>query len=261
MASDHDNGTENGAADKPRVGRRTIYFLPNLITTAALYFGFFAIVQSTKGNFELASSAIFAALVLDALDGRVARLTRTTSDFGAEYDSLSDVIAFGLAPALVLYEWALYSMNKLGWLVVFVYVACTALRLARFNIRAVMDKRYFQGLPSPAGAAVLAAWVWLIESYNFDAMDLRYVTWVMTLLVAGAMVSNIKFRSFKDMDLKGRVPFIALLPMVMFFVLLAFDAPLVLFAIFFAYFASGPVLKAVRLRRISKRHGAGGADS
>jgi len=239
--------------DKGRVGRRSIYFLPNLITTAALYFGFFAIVQATKGNFELAASAVFAAMVLDALDGRVARLTKTTSDFGAEYDSLSDVIAFGLAPALVLYEWSLYSMNKLGWLVAFIYVACTALRLARFNIRTVLDKRYFQGLPSPAGAAVLAAWVWLLESYEFDALYLSWVTWVLTLLVAGAMVSNIKFRSFKDMDLKGRVPFIALLPVVLFFVLLAFDAPLVLFAIFFAYFVSGPVMKAMRIRKIRRR--------
>lgn len=239
--------------DKGRVGRRSIYFLPNLITTAALYFGFFAIVQSSKGNFELAASAIFAAMVLDALDGRVARLTHTTSDFGAEYDSLSDVIAFGLAPALIVYEWALFSMNRLGWLVAFIYVACTALRLARFNIRAVMDKRYFEGLPSPSAAAVLAAWVWLIESYAFDAVFLRYVTWTLTLCVAGAMVSNIKFRSFKDMDLKGRVPFIALLAVVLFFVLLAFDPPLVLFAIFFVYLLSGPLLKARRILRIRRR--------
>lgn len=241
------------AQERGGVGRRSIYFLPNLITTAALYFAFFAIVQSTKGNFELSASAVFAAMVLDALDGRVARLTKTTSDFGAEYDSLSDMVAFGLAPALLVYDWALYSMNRLGWLVVFIYVACTALRLARFNIRTVMDKRYFQGLPSPAAAAVLAAWVWLLESYDFDAFDLRYVTWILTLCVAGAMVSNIKFRSFKDMDLKGRVPFIALLPVVLFFVLLAFDAPLVLFAIFFGYFISGPVLKAMRVRKIRQR--------
>lgn len=239
--------------DKGRVGRRSIYFLPNLITTAALYFGFFAIVQSSKGNFELAASAIFAAMVLDALDGRVARLTHTTSDFGAEYDSLSDVIAFGLAPALIVYEWALFSMNRLGWLVAFIYVACTALRLARFNIRTVMDKRYFEGLPSPSAAAVLAAWVWLIESYAFDAVYLRYVTWTLTLCVAGAMVSNIKFRSFKDMDLKGRVPFIALLAVVLFFVLLAFDPPLVLFAIFFVYLLSGPLLKVRRVHRIRRR--------
>lgn len=239
--------------DKGRVGRRSIYFLPNLITTAALYFGFFAIVQSSKGNFELAASAIFAAMVLDALDGRVARLTHTTSDFGAEYDSLSDVIAFGLAPALIVYEWALFSMNRLGWLVAFIYVACTALRLARFNIRAVMDKRYFQGLPSPSAAAVLASWVWLIESYAFDAVYLRYATWILTLCVAGAMVSNIKFRSFKDMDLKGRVPFIALLAVVLFFVLLAFDPPLVLFVIFFVYLVSGPALKVKRLHKIHRR--------
>lgn len=248
--------TDRILRERSRVGRRSIYFLPNLITTAALYFGFFAIVQATKGNFELSASAVFAAMVLDALDGRVARLTNTTSDFGAEYDSLSDVIAFGLAPALVVYEWALYSMNKLGWLVAFIYVACAALRLARFNIRHVMDKRYFQGLPSPAAAAVLAAWVWLLESYQFDALGLRYVTWGLTLVVAGAMVSNIKFRSFKDMDLKGRVPFIALLPVVLFFVLLAFDAPLVLFVIFFAYLVSGPVVTVTRIRKVRRRQKA-----
>lgn len=244
---------DRAAREKGRVGRRSIYLLPNLITTAALYFGFFAIVQSSKGNFELAASAIFAAMVLDALDGRIARLTHTTSDFGAEYDSLSDAMAFGLAPALIVYEWALFSMNRLGWLVAFIYVACTALRLARFNIRIVMDKRYFQGLPSPAAAAVLAAWVWVIESYDFDAIYLRYVTWTLTLCAAGAMVSNIKFRSFKDMDLKGRVPFIALLAVLMFLVLLAFDPPLVLFAIFFFYFLSGPALKAMRLYKIRRR--------
>jgi len=247
-------GNPQQPREKPgRVGRRSIYFLPNLITTAALYFGFFAIVQSTKGNFELAASAVFAAMVLDALDGRVARLTNTASDFGAEYDSLSDMIAFGLAPALLVYDWALFSMNRLGWLVAFIYVACTALRLARFNTRAVMDKRYFQGLPSPAAAAVLAAWVWLLESYDFDPLYLSNVTWVLTLCVGGCMVSNIRFRSFKDMDLKGRVPFIALLPVVLFFVLLAFDAPLVLFVIFFSYFLSGPVLKALRIRKIRRR--------
>jgi len=255
MPNDQHN-LDRPARDRGGVGRRSIYFLPNLITTAALYFGFFAIVQATKGNFELSASAVFAAMVLDALDGRVARLTNTSSDFGAEYDSLSDVIAFGLAPALVVYEWALYSMNKLGWLVAFIYVACTALRLARFNIRAVMDKRYFQGLPSPAGAAVLAAWVWLIESYDFDAIYLQYVTWILTLCVAGAMVSNIKFRSFKDMDLKERVPFIALLAVVLFFVLLAFDPPLVLFVIFFAYFISGPIMKAMRILKIRRRRNA-----
>lgn len=251
MPNDHQRLDRTGR-DRGRVGRRSIYFLPNLITTAALYFGFFAIVQSSKGNFEVAASAIFAAMVLDALDGRVARLTHTTSDFGAEYDSLSDVIAFGLAPALILYEWALFSMNRLGWLVAFIYVACTALRLARFNIRTVMDKRYFQGLPSPAAAAVLGGWVWLIESYEFDVLYLRYVTWGLTLAVGGAMVSNIKFRSFKDLDLKERVPFIALLPVVFFFVLLAFDAPLVLFAIFFIYFLSGPIQQALRVRKLRR---------
>lgn len=242
-----------GTDKKPGVGRRSIYFLPNLLTTAALYFGFFAIVQATKGNFQWAASAIFAAMIFDGLDGRVARMTNTTSDFGAEYDSLSDVIAFGLAPALVVYEWSLHSMGKLGWLVTFVYVAGTALRLARFNTRTVLDKRYFQGLPSPAAAALLAAWVWLMAAYEFEAGTLQAFTWILTLCAAGAMVSNIKYKSFKELDLKGRVPFFSLLLVVLFFAVLAFDTPSVLFLMFFAYFISGPVLYIMRSKRVKRR--------
>lgn len=222
-----------------RPGRRGIYILPNLFTTAGLFFGFFAIIQATKGRFELAAMAIFIAMLMDGLDGRIARMTNTTSDFGAEYDSLADVIAFGLTPALVMYEWALGGMGKLGWLAAFIYVAATALRLARFNTQKVADKRYFQGLPSPAAAAVLAAWVWMMDEYGFQGGAVNVASWLVTVGVAAAMVSNFRYHSFKDLDLKGKIPFVKLLAVVLAFVLIALDPPRMLFLIFFGYFVSG----------------------
>jgi CDP-diacylglycerol--serine O-phosphatidyltransferase len=222
-----------------RPGRRGIYILPNLFTTAGLFFGFFAIIQATKGRFELAAMAVFIAMIMDALDGRIARMTNTTSDFGVEYDSLADVIAFGLTPALVAYEWILGGMGKLGWLAAFVYVAATALRLARFNTQKVTDKRFFQGLPCPAAAAVIAAWVWMMYEYELQGAAVSWMTWVITVSTAAAMVSNIRYHSFKNLDLKGKIPFVKLLVVVLAFVLIALDPPRMLFLIFFGYFLSG----------------------
>ena len=222
-----------------RHGRRGIYILPNLFTTAGLFFGFFAIIQATKGLFEWAAMAIFIAMVMDGLDGRIARMTNTTSDFGAEYDSLVDVIAFGLAPALVMYEWVLGGMGKLGWLAAFVYVAAGALRLARFNTQKVADKRFFQGLPIPAAAAVLASWVWMRNGYGFENNAVNVATWLLTVSIAVTMVSNVRYNSFKDLDLKGKIPFVKLLFLVLAFVLIALDPPRMLFLIFFGYFLSG----------------------
>ncbi|MDH3637653.1 MAG: CDP-diacylglycerol--serine O-phosphatidyltransferase [Gammaproteobacteria bacterium] len=235
--------------DRRRAGRRKgIYILPNLLTTACLFSGFFAIVQATKGQYEIAAIAIFVAMVMDGLDGRVARLTETSSDFGVEYDSLADMVAFGLTPALVVYEWSLHSLGKLGWLAAFLYVAATALRLARFNTQKVADKRYFQGLPSPAAAAVLAAFVWLMESYQLGNKQLAILALIVTVATALAMVSNIGYRSFKDLDLKDKVPFIGLIFLVFTFVIIAFDPPLVLFVIFGGYFLSGIVELLMRMR-------------
>ncbi len=246
-------GTEGGHASKQLrrrgVHRKGIYILPNLLTTAGLFSGFFAIVQATKGQYEIAAIAIFVAMIMDGLDGRVARLTETSSDFGVEYDSLTDMVAFGLTPALVIYEWSLSSLGKLGWLAAFLYVAATALRLARFNTQKVVDKRYFQGLPSPAAAAVLAAFVWLMESYQLGNKQLAVLALIVTVSTALAMVSNIGYRSFKDLDLKDKVPFIALIFLVFTFVIVAFDPPLVLFVIFGGYFLSGIIGMLVRLRR------------
>jgi CDP-diacylglycerol--serine O-phosphatidyltransferase len=231
--------------------RRGIYLLPNLFTTAGLFAGFYAIIAATKGRFEPAAIAVFVAMIMDSLDGRIARLTNTQSDFGKEYDSLSDMIAFGLAPALVMYEWVLSGLGKLGWLAAFIYAAGAALRLARFNIQhAVVNKRYFQGLASPAAAGVLGGMVWVGNDYGLR--DNRLVGILMVLLtvaVALLMVSTIRYRSFKDLDLRGRVPFVAVLLLVLIFAFVSIDPPQVLFALFFGYAVSGPINSVVFIRK------------
>ena len=185
-----------------KLRRRGIYLLPNLFTTAALFAGFYAIVQAMNGRFEAAAVAIFIAMVMDGLDGRVARLTRTQSAFGAEYDSLSDMVSFGVAPALVIYVWALKDMGKLGWIAAFVYCAGAALRLARFNTQLeVADKRFFQGLPSPAAAALIAGLVWVMNDYGIKGPDIRWLAWGVTLFAGLTMVSNLHFYSGKDINL------------------------------------------------------------
>lgn len=242
------------SVDKPRKG---IYILPNLFTTAGLFAGFFAIIQATVGNYSSAAIAIFIAMVMDALDGRVARITSTASDFGKEYDSLADMIAFGLAPTLVMYEWGLKEVGRLGWLVAFVFVAATALRLARFNSLEVRDKRYFQGLPCPMAAAVVAAGIWIVHSAGIPANNLTIgVGMVLMVALALAMVSTMPYRSFKEMDARDRVPFTGLFLVVFLFVLVSFDPPRVLFLISSAYFLSGPSIWVVhRVRRIQRARG------
>ncbi len=238
--------------------RKGIYILPNLFTTAALFAGFYAIVQAMKGQFWHAAVAVFIAMIMDGLDGRVARWTHTESDFGAQYDSLSDMVSFGLAPALVVYEWGLSGLGKLGWLAAFVYSAAAALRLARFNIETPSDRRLsFHGLPSPAAAAVVTGLVWVTQSYGPPALWLRVVGLVITVLIGAAMVSNIRYRSFKHIDLKGRVPFIAILAIVLTFVLISLDPARVLFGLFFCYALSGPINSLIRrYRRLLMRHRA-----
>ena len=219
-----------------RLRRRGIYLLPNLFTTAALFAGFYAIVQAMNGRYEQAAVAIFIAMVMDGLDGRVARLTHTQSAFGAEYDSLSDMVSFGVAPALVVYVWALKDMGKLGWIAAFVYCAGAALRLARFNTQLeVADKRFFQGLPSPAAAALLAGLVWVMNDYNIRGVDIRWWVWGTTLFAGLTMVSNLRYYSGKDINLRKSVPFIFILLIVLAFILISSDPPRVLFAIFVAY--------------------------
>ncbi len=181
--------------------RRGIYLLPNLLTTAALFAGFYAIVQAMNGKFEYAAVAIFIAMVLDGLDGRVARLTHTQSEFGAQYDSLSDMVSFGVAPALLMYEWAFRDLGKWGWFAAFIYCAGTALRLARFNANIeIVDKRFFQGLPSPAAAALIAGFVWVMLDFNYSGHELRWVAVALTVFAGLSMVSNLPFYSFKSFD-------------------------------------------------------------
>ena len=232
----------------PELRRKGIYILPNLFTTAALFSGFYAIVMAMQGSFERAAVAIFIAMVLDGLDGRVARLTRTQSAFGAEYDSLSDMVSFGAAPSLVMYEWALKDLGRLGWIAAFIYCAGAALRLARFNTTLeVMDKRYFQGLPSPAAAALVAGFIWVaIDSgYGGDAFPLLAAA---TTIFAGVtMVTNVRFFSFKDINLRKSVPFFAVAALALGFALMALKPEVTLFGFFVLYAMSGYVMAGIRL--------------
>ena len=230
--------------------RRSIYLLPNLFTTGALFAGFYAIVQAMNGKFEFAAVAIFIAMVLDGLDGRVARLTHTQSEFGAEYDSLSDMVSFGVAPSLLMYEWAFRDLGKIGWFAAFIYCAGTALRLARFNTNIdVVDKRYFQGLPSPAAAALVAGFVWVMGDYGFSGQDLRWYAVALTVFAGLSMVSNVLFYSFKDFNMRKSVPFIAIFVLALFFILISSYPPGVLFFIFLGYALSGYVLWLLNLRK------------
>ncbi len=244
---------------------RGIYLLPNLFTTAGLFAGFYAIVAAMAGRWEAAAIGIFVAMIMDGLDGRIARLTNTQSDFGKEYDSLVDMVCFGLAPALVVYNWALQPLGKIGWLAAFLYAAATALRLARFNTQATTsNKRYFQGLASPAAAALVAGLIWLLNDLGVEGASVSKLAWVITVVAGVLMVSNIRYRSFKDIDLHGKVPFVAILAMVLTYVLISIDPPQVLFAIFLLYALSGPVMTLVQLRKARKhrREGhSGGKDA
>ncbi|MDX1455370.1 MAG: CDP-diacylglycerol--serine O-phosphatidyltransferase [Gammaproteobacteria bacterium] len=237
--------------------RRGIYLLPNLFTTAALFCGFYAIVASMSDRFEEAGIAIFVAMVLDGLDGRVARLTNTQSDFGKEYDSLSDMLSFGVAPALVMYQWGFEGLAdygwlwaKLGWIGAFFFTGCAALRLARFNVRVgVVDKRFFQGLPSPMAAAVVAGAVWVGARLGIEGGMLAIPAFFLTVTAGALMVSNISYYSFKDFSLTRRVRFTTILPILLIFVAIATNPPGVLFVMALTFTASGPIISLIRWRR------------
>lgn len=235
----------------PGVRGRGIYLLPNLLTTSALLAGFYAIVESLHANYQVAAIAVFAAMVLDGLDGRIARLTNTQSAFGAEYDSLADMVSFGVAPAILAYEWLLHETGKFGFLAAFLYVSTAALRLARFNAQAATsDRKYFKGLPSPASAAVVAGFIWCFDAHDLQASGLLVaLTFLVTVACGALMVSNIRFYSFKDLDLRGRVPFIKVLLVVAGLGAIAVNPPVVLLTGFVAYASSGPILTLYQLRR------------
>ncbi|WP_292016610.1 CDP-diacylglycerol--serine O-phosphatidyltransferase [Marinobacter sp. HL-58] len=238
------------------VRRKGIYLLPNALTTASLFSGFYAIVSAANGVFDNAAIAIFVSMILDGLDGRVARLTNTQSKFGEEYDSLADMVAFGVAPGLVAFFWSLNNLDQVGWAITFIYVAGAALRLARFNTQiGSVDKKFFVGLASPAAAACVAGLVWCFH-------DVEPASWLtlMTIIVVGGcgvlMVSNILYKSFKDLDMRGRVPFAAILLVVLVFVVVALDPATVLFTGFLVYALSGPVLALFRKSRNSANESA-----
>ena len=221
---------------------RGIYLLPNLFTTGALFSGFYAVVAGMNNDFSAAAIAIFVAMILDGLDGRVARMTGTESAFGAEYDSLSDMVSFGVAPALVAFSWMLKDMGQAGWIVAFIYVAGAALRLARFNVHLdTAEKKWFTGLPSPAAAAVVAALVWVLHDISFDVFWPQVIVAFVIAAVGLLMVSNVRYYSFKDIDLKNRVPFMVLIALVLALAIIAIDPATMLLLVFISYGASGPL--------------------
>lgn len=226
---------------------RGIYLLPNLFTTGALFSGFYAIVAGMNGDFSAAAIAIFVAMILDGLDGRVARMTGTESEFGAEYDSLADMVSFGVAPALVAFSWMLQDLGQIGWIAAFVYVAGAALRLARFNVHVgSADKKWFIGLPSPSAAAIVGALVWVLHDMDMEMLWAQILVAMVIAAVGLLMVSNVRYYSFKDIDLKNRVPFMVLLALVLVLAIIAIDPATMLLLLFVGYGASGPVRAVLR---------------
>lgn len=250
----------------PRRRRRGIYLLPNLLTTAALFFGFFAITAGIKADYQAAALALYAAMVLDGLDGRVARLTQTQTDFGIEYDSIADMVSFGIAPAVVAYQWGLRDLEllgslwgKIGWIGAFIYAGCAGLRLARFNTQAgVADKRFFQGLPSPAAAAVIAGVVWAGSRLGLDGWPMGLLAVVLTTSAGLLMVSNIRYYSFKEIDAPYRVSFVAVVVLVLavagVLALTLTQPPSTLFLLAVGYMASGPAVTVIQRRRRRRDH-------
>lgn len=237
---------------------RGIYLLPNLLTTAGLFSGFYAVVSSMNGHFEAAAIAIFIAMIFDGLDGRVARMTNTQSAFGAEYDSMADMVSFGIAPGLVAYNWALSGMGKFGWIAAFVFVACAALRLARFNTQVgIADKRYFQGLASPAAAGVIASIVWTGNEYQMVGQDYGFIMGLITIISGLLMVSNFRYNSFKEVDWKGKVNFVVVLLIVLVFAVVASSPAELLMAIFVLYACSGPVTTIRSVKELKLEHVVG----
>lgn len=251
MTPDPIEDDEPSLAVRPR--RKGIYALPNAITLGALFSAFYAIVMAMNGRFEVACVAIFAAAILDSLDGRVARMTNTQSAFGEQMDSLSDMVSFGAAPALIVYEWALKGMGKLGWIAAFVYCSGAALRLARFNTNiAVVDRRFFQGLPSPAAAALVVGFIWVVTDAGYSPHTTPWLIWLacaLTLYAGLTMVTNIPFYSFKDVSFKRTVPFIVIVAIALGIAVITIHPPIVLFAIFMFYGLSGYGVFIVKWRR------------
>lgn len=247
IVDEHEEEVVTPSGKKER--HKGVYLLPNLFTTAALFAGFYAIISGMKGNFEAAGMAIIAAQLMDGFDGRIARLTNTTSAFGVQYDSLSDMVSFGLAPSLVIFSWGLEPLGKFGWAAAFLFAACAALRLARFNTQAeTVDKRYFVGLASPPAAAILATTVWLWHD-SVPPYEVSVLIAIITVIVGLLMVSNIRYTSFKGFNLRGRVPFVVMLAALLVFVVIVMNPPTVLLLMACLYCLSGPVTWLLAYRK------------
>lgn len=249
--------------------RKGIYLLPNLLTTAALFAGFYSIIAAVDGNFQMAGASIFIAMVLDGLDGRVARMTNTSTEFGKEYDSLSDMVSFGLAPAIVVYQWGVARLTewhvawgRIGWLVAFLFAVTAALRLARFNTQASFtDKRFFIGLPSPSAAGVVAAFVWMSSKYDLMGLPALTMAFLVTAVAGALMVSKFRYYSFKEINMGGRIPFTYLLIVPLIFMLISIDPPLVFFILFSSFALSGPIYWLWRRRSAQRNKQQAGNDA
>ena len=236
-----------------RIGHPGIYLLPNLFTTSSLFAAYYSMIASIKHHYVTAVIAIFIGMIADGLDGRIARMTNTQTAFGGEYDSLADMVTFGVAPSLLIYNWNLQFQGKIGWLVAFLYTASVALRLARFNTQLeISDKRYFQGLACPAGAALLSSWVWICHQYHLSLMILPFITMLLAIMIALLMVSNIRYQSFKQIDLKGKVSFLTVLMIVIVFIAIALNPATVLFLLSLAYAISGPVQTLIIMNKMRR---------
>jgi CDP-diacylglycerol---serine O-phosphatidyltransferase len=243
MHDGNETDTGNSPGTVVRKRRKGIYILPNLFTLAALFGGFYAVVMAMNGRFDLAAVGVFCSMVLDSLDGRVARMTNTQSAFGEQMDSLSDMVSFGAAPALIAYEWALKGLGRWGWIAAFVYCACAALRLARFNVNtAVVDKRYFQGLPSPAAAALVTGFIWIVTEAEISRASVAWPMFALSLYAGLTMVTNVPFYSFKDIHLKRSVPFAVIVLIALAIAVINIHPPTVLFGLFVIYGFSGYVV-------------------
>ena len=242
-------------SEKQTVKNKGIYLLPNLFTTAGLFSGFYAVIASMNSHFESAAIAVFIAMICDGLDGRVARLTNTQSDFGAEYDSMADMVSFGMAPALLAYNWGLAELGKVGWLAAFIYCAGAALRLARFNTQVgVADKRYFQGLASPAAAALIAGSIWLGNEFGISGTDISWLFALITALTGLLMVSNFRYHSFKEVDWRGKVNFLVILLVVAVFVVVSVHPAFILCLVFYLYALSGPFITIRSIQKLKVKH-------
>lgn len=234
--------------------RYGVYLAPNLVTTTALLFGFYAILSAINQDFHRAAICVFVAMLLDGLDGRIARLVGGESAFGEQYDSLSDLLSFGVAPAIIMYQWSLSTAEtvswlpeRLSWMIPFIYCACTALRLARFNIQiGHIDARFFIGLPSPSAAGAVAGFVWFGYEHNISGADIVGLSMLITLFAALMMVAPIKYYSFKQIDLKGKIPFFGMLFLVLALAIVSVNPGKILWPIFMAYALHGPIRKTYR---------------